>query len=286
METDLYSRSLLSISQYDNELLLNIDNIVDIIINTCMIPWKSVTPIQSIDIQQKIILILNKIYKIKKPKFNYYYRFINLCCNGNILLAQWVYFKFKKQIKLNKLNVSHNLINFLFGLIQSKNIESIIWIDNLKIISIPQLLLIDALNMSCINSSFEYFNWIINKLLSNNTKSYEILNKTLIKNIKDYNWIEYAQILSKIFPDYIVKISNNRIISSRILDEIDTKIMDDTSYILEKHDDCEICFDNSIYHIKLECKHDYCRNCFFELEKCPMCMRIINKTNVKLIKNM
>ena len=44
-----------------------------------------------------------------------------------------------------------------------------------------------------------------------------------------------------------------------------------------------ICIDKNTYNIKLDCNHSYCRDCYIELTKCPMCMKVINQENIVLI---
>jgi len=262
-------------------------NILKCVINAYIIPWKYTTPIESISIQKEIIIILNKLYTEKKiTDFqNNSSLFFGTCETGNILLAQWLYSKYKTHIDFNLINRHNNQFNFLYNIIVNENIEVLYWLSQLKEIYFSPVVLNRGLLVTCSNNQPLFFKWILNKLLKKQ-KHNQILSLSLVNIIKEKNCLEIAIILSEIMHEYYIKIIDNRIISSRIINESDKKVMNHHHYTInEKFDNCEICFENPEHYIKLECKHAYCRDCYLELQKCPMCLRIINKKEIKLIKN-
>jgi hypothetical protein len=246
--------------------------------------WNSLSPIDSIYIQQKSIRILDWLYKFyKNDIFDYFALFCNICHSGNLLIAQWLYSKYKYEIRLNRLNLLKEEIlqqDILLKIIESTNVEILIWLDVLNIKFTNRILNI-GFNYACMYNNLSAVKWFLNKKVKYYIQYY-VLDMILVKNN-----IELVKILSGYFSNYCYKIVDNKIISHKFISKtIKDNILNNEKYIIkEKVDDCMICIENTTYHIKLECKHMYCRDCYIELNKCPMCMKKINKTNIILIKN-
>jgi hypothetical protein len=256
----------------------------DILINKCLTVknWDSFTPQESTKYQLDIIKILNYIYKFYKDiHFDYYKLFGDLCQDGNILIAQWLYSKFRYQIKLTRLNVSYyGQIEFLTKIINSDNIVVLQWIDTLNI-KFSKHAMNTLFNYICKCNKIKYINWFLNK------DTYHIDDATLFA-IKEQNNIELSNIFKKIYYNYYCKIVDDKIISNKfILNPNIIDVYDDLKYIIkEKTDDCMICMYKNDYNVKLDCNHMYCRECFIELDKkCPMCFRLINDKNLTLVKS-
>ena len=244
----------------------------------------SVKSNESILEQKNIINILNWLYKFyKNPYYDFYNIFCYVCESGNLLIAQWLYSKFKYEIRLNRLNKINNQMSqydFLNKIISSNNIEMLLWLDTLNI-KYNNSVLNSIFNNVCILNKLHYIPWLLNK-----RQNYYI-KTPVIESIKQGNHIELSNIFQTLYPNYYHRIIDNKIISIKFL----TKIQKDTAFnnekyiIKEKIDECLICFEKNDYNIKLECKHLFCRDCYIELKKCPMCLRQIDDTKIILIKN-
>jgi hypothetical protein len=252
----------------------------DILISKCMIVKSN----ESIKIQKDIIIILNWLYKFyKNTYYDFYHIFCYICEKGNLLIAQWLYSKFKYEIRLNRINKINNITyqrDLLDKIIDSNNYEMLLWIDNLNIKFNYSVLNI-LFNKICVNKKLNYISWFLNKKIN-----YKVCNTTL-EFIKNNNNIELSNIFKLIFPNYYCKIIDNKIISNKFISNIiKDNVLDDKKYIIHEYiDECLICIEKNEYNIKLECNHKFCRDCYIELKKCPMCLRNIDINKIILIKN-
>ena len=156
----------------------------------------------------------------------------------------------------------------------------LLWIDNLNIIYNVRVLN-TLFNEICIKNKINYISWFINKKIN-----YKICYTTL-EFIKKNNNIELSNILKLIFPNYYCKIIDDKIISNKFISNIiKNTVLDNKKYIIHEYiDECLICIEKNEYNIKLECNHKFCRDCYIELTKCPMCLKHIDYNKIILIKN-
>ena len=134
---------------------------------------------------------------------------------------------------------------------------------------------------ACVNNNLELVSFLHEK--SNNFKydnlhlSYELMCKRGMISIPSF--------LSSKCDDFYIKIEDNNIKDWKIVNKYQRKILDDNNYVSNEIIElCNICYIDNIFYVKYDCNHYYCRNCAYELKKCPMCNKLINTDNIILLK--
>ncbi len=249
--------------------------------------------------QYKIISVLNWLNTLKIFHTNYTEIFKNLVSNSNLIIAEWLYNNFKKQIKFS--NISHLLFK---QSIVNNELQIGMWIYKLSNID-------DSKKKFDIHkNNDEYFHlasslnnvifceWLYSidgKIMFYNKRKNKFYNEEEINMIKECNYIEIAKLINKITSEneYRIefKIKNDEIEDVILIDKYYYYIRNESNYqeiasckLLEKDSECLICINNINFYTEFDCKHGYCKDCSIKLNKCPMCLKIINKDNVKLLK--
>jgi tetratricopeptide (TPR) repeat protein len=110
-------------------------------------------------------------------------------------------------------------------------------------------------------------------------KNYNKMNEYFIMSIKFNNLLSMPA-LQLLYNNIKIYILLDTITNNIFIDEQKTKLLIDPKvkyYLQHKQNskECYICYELNI-HVKLQCNHDICYDCFYKIHKCPLnCSKFI-----------